>query len=48
LLFTLLQHRQKSPKAVKAEQERREHVEKESARRQWLADGGTAGDFDRE
>jgi hypothetical protein len=35
-------------KAARVEAERRERSEKEGARRQWLADGGSAGDFERE
>jgi hypothetical protein len=33
---------------AKEEAQRREATEKESARRAWLADGGRAGDFERE
>lgn len=35
-------------KVAKQEEERRERTEKESARRAWLADGGSAADFERE
>lgn len=39
--------RQEDEKAAKEEHERRERVEKESARQAWLADGGRAADFER-
>jgi len=40
--------RKEDEKAAKEEQERREKSEKESARRAWIADGGTPQDFERE
>jgi hypothetical protein len=40
--------RKEDEKAAKLEQERRERMEKETARQAWLADGGREGDFERE
>ena len=40
--------KEQDDKAAKAEQERREHVEKESARQAWIRDGGAEADFQRE
>jgi hypothetical protein len=40
--------REQDEKAAKVEEERRESMEKESARRAWLADGGSEADFQRE
>jgi len=50
--YTLEDHeayrKEQDEKAAKEAEERREQMEKESARRAWLADGGNAGDFQRE
>jgi hypothetical protein len=50
--YTLEDHeayrKEQDEKAAKAEQERREHVEKESARQAWIRDGGAEADFQRE
>jgi hypothetical protein len=50
--YTLEDHeayrKEQDEKAVKAEEERLARTEKETARRAWLADGGNAGDFERE
>jgi hypothetical protein len=40
--------KEQDAKAAKEAEERRERTEKETARRAWLADGGNAGDFERE
>jgi hypothetical protein len=40
--------RKQDEKAAKEEQERREAVEKETARRAWVADGGAETDFEKE
>lgn len=40
--------KEQDEKAKKKEEANRERMEKESARRAWLADGGSAGDFERE
>jgi hypothetical protein len=40
--------KEQDEKAAKAEEERLARTEKETARRAWLADGGNAGDFERE
>jgi hypothetical protein len=40
--------RQQDEKAAKEAEERKEKSEKESARRLWLADGGSAASFERE
>jgi hypothetical protein len=39
--------KEQDEKAKKEEEANRERTEKESARRAWLADGGSAGDFER-
>jgi Fe-S oxidoreductase len=50
--YTLEDHeayrKEQDEKAAKEAEERREKMERESARRVWLADGGSAGDFERE
>jgi hypothetical protein len=50
--YTLEDHeayrKEQDEKAAKAEEERLARTEKETARRAWLADGGNAGDFERE
>ena len=50
--YTLEDHeayrKEQDEKAAKEAEERRERTEKESARRAWLADGGSAADFERE
>jgi hypothetical protein len=50
--YTLEDHeayrRQEDEKAAKEEEARNERMEKESARRGWLADGGGEADFQRE
>ena len=47
--YTLEDHeayrRQEDEKAAKEEETRNERMEKETARRAWLADGGKEGDF---
>jgi hypothetical protein len=40
--------KEQDEKAAKEAEERRERTEKESARRAWLADGGSEADFRRE
>jgi hypothetical protein len=39
--------KEQDEKAAKAEQERREYVERESARQAWVRDGGAEADFQR-
>lgn len=50
--YTLEDHeayrKEQDEKAAKEADERRERTEKETARRAWLADGGTEADFQRE
>jgi hypothetical protein len=40
--------KEQDEKAAKEAEEQRERMEKETARRAWLADGGTEADFQRE
>jgi len=40
--------KEQDEKAAKEAEERQERAEKESARRAWLADGGSEADFERE
>jgi hypothetical protein len=50
--YTLEDHeayrKEQDEKAAKEAEERREQMEKESARRAWLADGGRGADFENE
>ena len=50
--YTLEDHeayrKEQDEKAGKEAEERREQMEKESARRTWLADGGKEADFEKE